>query len=279
MSKIFYDTCSLLEAQGQVFDTEEKFYISNVTLHELEHIKTSGTKDEETKYKARKILHLLEENEDKYEVVLFTTDLLEYLPSNLPNTNDTQIIACAYSIFRTNLSDGLFHTRDLACRHLAKSIGLKVNSSTKEDEEYTGFTVLYCDDELLNVFYSDYLQNNKNWLNLYNNQYLLLKDNTGKIIDKYKWCNNKYQKIQYQVAESRMFGRITPKDNDDYQQIALDCLKNNQLSMLRGPSGSGKAQPNSTLIPTKNGYIKLGDIKIGDSVLDRFGNETKVLAI
>ena len=76
-----------------------------------------------------------------------------------------------------------------------------------------------------------------------------------------------------------MFGRITPKDNDDYQQIALDCLKNNQLSMLRGPSGSGKAQPNSTLIPTKNGYIKLGDIKIGDSVLDRFGNETKVLAI
>lgn len=279
MSKIFYDTCSLLEAQDQVFDTEEKFYISNVTLHELEHIKTSGTKDEETKYKARKILHLLEENEDKYEVVLFTTDLLEYLPSNLPNTNDTQIIACAYSIFRTNLSDGLFHTRDLACRHLAKSIGLKVNSPTKEDEEYTGFIALYCDDELLNVFYSDYLQNNKNWLNLYNNQYLLLKDNTGKIIDKYKWCNNQYQKVQYQVAESRMFGRITPKDNDDYQQIALDCLKNNQLSMLRGPAGSGKAQPNSTLIPTKKGYIKLGDIKIGDSVLDRFGNETKVLAI
>ena len=240
MSKIFYDTCSLLEAQGQVFDTEEKFYISNVTLHELEYIKTSCTKDEETKYKARKILHLLEENEDKYEVVLFTTDLLEYLPSNLPNTNDTQIIACAYSIFRTNLSDGLFHTRDLACRHLAKSIGLKVNSSTKEDEEYTGFITLYCDDELLNIFYSDYLQNNKNWLNLYNNQYVLLKDNTGKIIDKYKWCNNQYQKIQYQVAESRMFGRITPKDNDDYQQIALDCLKNNQLSMLRGPSGSGK---------------------------------------
>ena len=44
---LFYDTCSLLKKLDQVFLTS--FVISNITLIELENIKTSSIKDEETK--------------------------------------------------------------------------------------------------------------------------------------------------------------------------------------------------------------------------------------
>ena len=50
----FYDTCSLLKADESIF--EEKFAISSITLEELESIKTSIHKDQETKYQARKLL-------------------------------------------------------------------------------------------------------------------------------------------------------------------------------------------------------------------------------
>lgn len=42
-------------------------------------------------------------------------------------------------------------------------------------------------------------------------------------------------------------------------------------------SGMGKAQPVDTIIPTPNGNKRLGDIKIGDYVFDRYGKPTKVL--
>ena len=43
----FYDTCALLELQEKAF--EDFFYIADVTLVELENIKTSASKDNEIK--------------------------------------------------------------------------------------------------------------------------------------------------------------------------------------------------------------------------------------
>lgn len=51
--KKFYDTCALLNAGERAF--AEPFYISMVTLRELENIKTSRSKDAEVKHKARKV--------------------------------------------------------------------------------------------------------------------------------------------------------------------------------------------------------------------------------
>ena len=50
-----------------------------MTLQELEEIKISSRKDDEVKYKARKALHLLDENKDKYEVVIYTTAMENYI--------------------------------------------------------------------------------------------------------------------------------------------------------------------------------------------------------
>ena len=64
----FYDTNALLDLQEEVF--EERFLCSIKTFSELEHIKTSRNKDEEIRYKARKITHLLDENNNMYEAII-----------------------------------------------------------------------------------------------------------------------------------------------------------------------------------------------------------------
>ena len=47
--------------------------------------------------------------------------------------------------------------------------------------------------------------------------------------------------VPYRKTESTFFGKTGPKDGDVYQQLALDTLLTNQISMLRGPAGSGKS--------------------------------------
>lgn len=44
---------------------------------------------------------------------------------------------------------------------------------------------------------------------------------------------------KFLAAESKMFGKIAPKD--DLQLLALNSLVNNQITMLRGPAGTGKS--------------------------------------
>ena len=54
---IFYDTCSLLNGYTEIFKNikDEPFVISNITLGEVENIKSSKVKDNEIKYKANKL--------------------------------------------------------------------------------------------------------------------------------------------------------------------------------------------------------------------------------
>jgi hypothetical protein len=61
------------------------------------------------------------------------------------------------------------------------------------------------------------------------------------------------------------------------QKKALVAEENKVLCLAS--AGSGKALPNSTVIPTTEGKKRVGDIKIGDYLFDRYGNPTKVLGI
>lgn len=51
------------------------------------------------------------------------------------------------------------------------------------------------------------------------------------------------------------------------------------LTIRSGSSGLGKALPNSTKIPTPNGWKKVGEIQEGDYLFDAFGKPTKVLKV
>lgn len=238
----FFDTNSLLLLQSQVF--KEKFLISSVTLNELEQIKTSKTKDEEVRWAARQVLRLLADNEDKYEIELYKSHYDEEIKAlDLPISEDSKIILCAKKSFirRECLDTGVFVTEDLACKKLAECVGLKTEYVRQEqDKEYTGYLTVTMSEEELAHFYSSILLENINKYELLINQYLLIEFN-GQIADKYKWAETGYEEVSFRTVESLIFGKISPIKGDIYQQCALDSLCSNQVTVMRGPAGSGKS--------------------------------------
>lgn len=235
--KKFYDTSTLLDLQDAAFQEEEVFYISSITLTELEEIKNSFTKDDEVKYAARRLLNLFNTNPNKFCCKIYHTTLDDDIKNfTLPLNNDSKIIIEAF-----HCEDIEFHTADLACYMIAKGLGMNVvYTRDGAEDDYTGYIEKTYDDIELAKFYNITLNSGKNEYGLLNGQYLLIKYN-GKITDKYRWDDDHYEQVPFCKAQSKMFGKITPKDGDPYQQIALDSLENNQITMLRGPAGTGKS--------------------------------------
>lgn len=232
----FYDTCALLELQNEIF--KSKFYISNITITELEQIKTSGTRDEETKWKARQLIRLLQEHEGEYDIIIYEPDWTYLNEFSLPIGNDSKIVVSAYNCDQTE--EIVFVTSDLICQKMAEIVGLNTEFTLEPtDDGYTGYKIIQLNDTELADFYSNIKFNNINQYKLLTNQYLLIKDKNNNIIDKYKWYKTCYKEVPFAKAESKMFGKITPKD--DLQQLALDSLAKNQLTALRGPAGTGKS--------------------------------------
>lgn len=244
----FYDTCALLELQEDAFNNF--FMISSFTLIELEEIKNSSSKDEDIKWKARKLLHLLKENrEDFFVSVLSNEQLKEYIDTlKIPNNTDGKIISSfvyEYSLIK----EMNFVTCDLSCYMIAKNhLNLPCEFLEKKPEpEYTGYKEILMSEEEMADFYERILVENRNPYYLKTNEYLIIKTREenlftnhaeGIIVDKYKWSGNKYLNIPYYTINSDFFGVVTQKD--EYQQLALDALTSNQITMLRGPAGTGK---------------------------------------
>lgn len=242
MKHFFYDTCSLLYEGSYIFNHEDKFYISNITLKQIENIKTSNYKDQNIKYKARKLLHLLAQNEDKYQVINYQNNWNELLNqySVLSDNNDSKIIITAIQLQKELHIEIIFVTQDLSCKHIAAAAGLETLFLQDHESTYKGYvTVQYkTNDELADIYEKIYSYDN--YFNLYQNQYLLIKDQSNNIIDKYKKVKNELKRIPDFIAlESRMFGKVKPKD--EYQLIAMDSLLSNKITMLKGAAGTGKS--------------------------------------
>lgn len=216
----FYDTCALLNELEQAF--KEPFYIADTTLYELEEIKVSKNKDDDVKAKARRLCRLLNENFDKYTIIR-----VHYF--DLPN--DQKIIKGAEIAGQC-----IFKTADLACRLLAVTAGLQVEYETTEEDNCLGYKKIIFETEDDTVdFYNSMLENK---YDLLENEYLFIyvKD---QLIDKYRWTSEGYKKVPFPCFDSKILGKLKPKD--EYQMAAMDSLKHNQLTVLRGPAGTGKS--------------------------------------
>lgn len=202
-------------------------------MEELENIKTSSRKDEETKYKARKLLHILDENSDKYKVVITTKNIISIIDDfGLENTPDNQICACAYSI-----SDILFITNDISCKTIAKWIfGLDISSiSTIQEDLYKGYRDITLSENDMAYFYEHL---NENVFNLLTNEYVIIRNADNEVVDKLKWDGGMYQTIRNKPFKSNMFGTLKPLD--DIQSFAMDSINTNDITVLYGKAGSGK---------------------------------------
>lgn len=215
MSKKFLDTSSVMEWNEDLTDC----IISSITLDELENIKISANKDDETKYKARQAVKAIERDNPAV-----------YLQSYIEGkSNDELIILSAKETSKKE--DVVVYSEDFLFRLIAKNIyGMNVSSfSSSQKELYKGYKVIDANDEHLCDFYAD---QTINYFDCVINEYIIVDD------DIYKWNGEKYESVPFKSFKSRMFGTVKPLDN--VQRCAFDSILDNDITLLYGRAGSGK---------------------------------------
>lgn len=179
----FYDTSALLDLPPDTL-LAQQFLIADITLYELEDIKTSGKKDEATKAKARSVTRLLAEHPAAYTVVSIDYHQLFSILNDVPvkDNNDGTIMAAARwylneliekkedaekiqtrtGVFEKSAADELvakttadvdsfcFVTSDLSCFNLAQRV-MKLPCELSLDScgahnDYTGWTEVALED-------------------------------------------------------------------------------------------------------------------------------------
>lgn len=233
----FYDTSALLVKEKFNF-YEEEYVISIVTLQELENLKSSNNTDEETKHRVRKLLRFLDENLDKFIIQPKYEESLK--------VNDEKILSGAYNYGlalnqnETDYYEYYFVTNDLAMKALAKTKWLKNTRITVISEEikqdtYTGYKDIVMNDQEMSDFYSN---PTKNTYKLLVNEYINVYNPFGECVDNLVWTGETHRSVKFTECNSMAFGKIKPRDI--YQRLALDSFKNNAMTYVSGPPGSGK---------------------------------------
>lgn len=238
----FYDTCSLLNVNTNAFKDGEKFYVSDITLKELEKIKTDRNRDIDIKYKARLLGKMIIQRPECIKVVFYNDEWeteLKEVYHMLPN-DDARIIITALHQKDKEL-DLVFTTADVNCYILAyQKMGLECEYVDQPwEDDYLGYKeIKFTSDEEMAKWYEKI--NLPQDDSIFTNEYVILKDRNGSIIDKYrKGSDGILKSVGYVKFNSKHLGEIKPKDV--YQQCAMDSLKNNQFTILRGPAGTGKS--------------------------------------
>lgn len=232
----FYDTNALLNLGEEAF--QENFFISDETLKEIENIKVSSKKDEEIKYKARVVTRLLDSQLDKYQVVNFTeameNDLfIKGLDCSSP---DNRITSCAYHVCRGE-PPVEFVSDDLSCKNIARNIfHLSVSGIKITEDDYTGFKEVCMSDVEMAYFYE---HPNENIYDLLLNQYLIIKNSSGQIVDTCRWTVDNIQPLINKNIKSLYFENLKPKDV--YQSCVIDSILMSTITAISGKAGSGKS--------------------------------------
>lgn len=202
----FYDTSSLLLNIEHLFDdTDSRVIISSISIQELENIKVSNNKDAEIKYKARKLVNVLNNNTNNYDIYVFKENMLRPIVDKGYSyiTDDLKILSCAidYDYFQ-HPDETVFVTNDLVLKLIANQFFGEdsIESIQEEQDEYTGYLEVNIDnDQELAYFYENPTFNQ---FLLLPNQYLILKRD-NKIIDRLCWTGQEYRRLSYQDFNSR----------------------------------------------------------------------------
>ena len=301
-----FDTSSLLLEAYTLFEDFEYVIIPSTALSELEWIKNSETANPEIKFAARTLLNSLDENPDKHKVYLFRTAMLEpAIECDLKINNDIEIVMTALDYDHNHHPDEtIFVTNDRTQKEIANLFFGQdsIMSITVDKEKYTGYKDIIMNPEQMAYFYSNLSENP---CNLLINQYLIVRDEEGNIVDKGCWTEEGFSSLSYYDMPSKHFGKIKAYKDDIYQAFVVDSLFRNKITMIKGKPGAGKTtlalgylfyklekgdidkiiifcNTVATRNSAKLGYYpgsrdeKLLDSQIGNMLISKLGSRTEV---
>lgn len=229
----FYDTSSLL-----IKIPKEHFYISSVTIAELENIKTSGNKDYDIKVRARKVSNWLSENTDKYTMIRYSADVAAHLPvPEREASNDMKILATAIYLREDRNCEIKFFTNDNNLFLFCRELELAVEKIKEENYNYTGIYEINLADEELEDFY---YHMDSNYFNLFVGQYAIIRNTDNEVVDIYCYDGVRMRPLHWDDIVCEGFTRLKPIKNDPYQACLFDSLQHNKVNMITGKAGSGK---------------------------------------
>ena len=213
-------------------EKEDFFIISSITLEELEDIKSNRNKDDDVKYSARQAVRFLDENADKYRVIVYRHEARwNYFLNQFDKFNTFD----KYAKLILEM-DVIFISNDILAKLIAKTYCVETSSMCdNETDSYKGYVEVVLSDDELAYFYEHLSENQFKTLV---NQYVLIKNIDEKVVDVLKWTENGYEAVRQKPFKSNMFGTLKPLD--DVQKCAMDSLMNNDITVLYGRAGSGK---------------------------------------
>ena len=229
--KKLYDTCSLLAEIDNDDLFAERFYVSSVSLHEPENIKTSKNKTEDVRYKARKLSHLLDEHYNDYDVVVYNFEISDYIVDTLGldvTIPDNQIVGTAKYI--SEKEDVVFITNDICLKNIARYLRLDVCSVVGKENIYKGYKIIKGTSEQINI-----AMENMDFSDWNVNEYLIIKNIDDDSEKEMRFDGEKF--VSLKLPSSKFI-----KAKNSLQRCALDILNNQDITIaaILGGFGSGK---------------------------------------
>jgi PhoH-like ATPase len=247
MDKHFVIDTNVLLNDLHIIEGHNVVILSHV-LRELEKHKIN--KNEDIAYRARRAVRFLEENSSKVKFDLkdynfnlnddFSKDYVDNLILQACKENDYGII-----------------TYDLLLKMKAKGFGIDTLDANEDKEVlYKGYKEVTLSNSEMNDLLGNPYENN---FNLITNQYLIIRDINGDIVDKKRWDGEKLVRLKYPNIKGL-------KSKHYLQDLAMDLLNNTDITtkIIMGTYGSGK-----TYLSTKTSV---------HHVLDK-GNFSKILVV
>lgn len=295
------DTCVLLHDPNCIYKFEEHdLYIPLACIDDLDEIKT---RKDSTGWAAREVFR----NLDKYDILQITKGVVVnefggklYLynneaplqrgekPAIVRVNSDNAIIDAAMSLKAENVKRKvIIVSKDTGLRVRAVSWGCLAenyrNDLLGDDKTFEGYRtvdVIALEDwEYLNqrktcdiskLSCKDGLQN------LNPNEFICFKFGNQSV---FAWYKNREIIFLDEKKKKEAYMGIVAKNME--QRFALEALSDDNIPLvcLNGPAGSGKAQPLNSLLLTPNGYIKMGEVKLGDKVCGSDGEFHNVTGV
>jgi len=234
---VYLDTSVILNPNFK-FSDYEKCYISLISIEELDNLKTNERIGYQARQAIRKIM-----DADNVEIKL-DYSCTKSVHMFLEHKNDNSILSF-YMDVRASDKDCILITDDYAMLIKAKALGLPCRMFEFEEtkqEVYKGYKEISLNQQEMAEWY----QKPYNKWDLLDNQYLILKNDKGNIIDRQRWAkdnNSEYctfKPISYKQIDNMYTGKIKPKNIQ--QELTFDLLQNRNINIkcIFGKFGSGK---------------------------------------